>query len=212
MLTGRSNVVGQFDHGHPGLVGFGYGATHVRPVAAKTVRSDKAVDIAHHDEEHHRASRLPADRDLFAVVRWRQDVGHTDGPRRRVWLRAYATFHSHFQHVCHDDAVQRDQRPKNTRAAQRVPGVLHQPDILQHMDRYGPVTSVHHPVRKGRVQHQKPDARTVDVVFVVRFWHALVGTDSHHRAYPQNTETSVVSKPTIGARLSRIGFFYYGSW
>lgn len=207
MLTGRSDVVGQSDHGHPGLVGFGHRAAHGGPVAAQTLRPDKTTDIAHHDEEHHRSSRLPADRDFFAIVRRRQDVGHTDGSRRRVRLRAYATFHRHFQHVRHDDAVQRDQRSQNTRAAQRVPGVLHQPDFLQHMDWYGPVASVYHPVRQGRVQHQKPDAGTVDVVFVIRFWHAPVGTDRHHRAYPQNTETSVVSKPTVDARLSRFGFY-----
>jgi len=62
------------------------------------------------------------------------------------------------------------------------------------MDRHRIVASVHHPVRQRRVQHQESHAGAVDVVFVVRVWHLAVGSDSHHRAYPQNPETSFVSR------------------
>jgi len=67
------------------------------------------------------------------------------------------------------------------------------------MDRHRAVTSVHHPVRQGRVQHQEPHAGAVDVVLVVWVRHPAVGSDSHHCAYPQNPETSVVSKMLVNA-------------
>jgi len=67
------------------------------------------------------------------------------------------------------------------------------------MDRHRAVTSVHHSVRQGRVQYQEPHAGAVDVVLVVRVRHPAVGSDSHHCAYPQNPETSVVSKMLINA-------------
>jgi len=67
------------------------------------------------------------------------------------------------------------------------------------MDRYRSVTSVHHPVRQGRVQHQEPHPGAVDVVLVVRVRHPAMGSDSHHCAYSQNPETSLVSKMLINA-------------
>jgi len=67
------------------------------------------------------------------------------------------------------------------------------------MDWHRAVTSVHHPVRQGRVQHQEPHAGAVDVVLVVRVRHSAVGSDSHHCAYPKNPQTSVVSKMLVNA-------------
>lgn len=193
LSSGRSDVVGEPHYGYIGLAGPSHGIAHGRPIAAQTVWPYQAVDIAHYDEEHYRPGRVSADGHFLPAVRWWQDVGHTDGPWRRVRFRAHPTLHSHLQHVRHDDAVQRDQRAQDPWPAQRVPRILHQPDILQHLDWHHAVPGVHHPVRQGRIQHQEPLTRTMDVVPVIWFRHFGVGTDRHHRAHSQNPETSIVS-------------------
>lgn len=110
IYLGRSNVVGELDYGHTGIVGVGHGVTHVRPVVTETLRPHETSDITHHDEEHHRPGRLPTDGHLLAVVCRRQNAGHTDRPRRRIRFRAHSTLHRYLQHFRHDDAIQRDQR------------------------------------------------------------------------------------------------------
>lgn len=67
--AGRSNAVGEPDHGHARLAGAGHRDADARPAAAQAVRPHQAADLAHHDEEHHRPGHLPADRHLCAAVR-----------------------------------------------------------------------------------------------------------------------------------------------
>lgn len=66
----------------------------------------------------------------------RQDFGHPIGPRAAAEYGANAALHGDLQHVCDDDPLQRVQRAQDPRAAQHLPGHLHQPHILLHLDRH----------------------------------------------------------------------------
>jgi hypothetical protein len=55
---GNPDAVGQFNHGHSGVVGSGYGTAFRGIVGPETVRQNEAANIENYDEEHNWPRRL----------------------------------------------------------------------------------------------------------------------------------------------------------
>ena len=51
----------------------------------------------------------------------------------RLACPAVGALHPHLQRFCHDDALQRDQRPEDPRPAERVQRRVHKPHLLRHL-------------------------------------------------------------------------------
>uniref|UniRef100_A0A8B9MYN5 ATPase plasma membrane Ca2+ transporting 3 n=1 Tax=Accipiter nisus TaxID=211598 RepID=A0A8B9MYN5_9AVES len=129
---GRADAVGQPHHGHLRLLGAGHRAAHGGPAAAQALRPQQAPHLPHHAEEHLGPRRLPARHHLHPPLRRGGLLRHRQRAQRPPALAALGALHHHLQHLRHDAALQRDQRPQDPRREERLRRHLRQPHLLLH--------------------------------------------------------------------------------